>query len=214
MFRSSRRFFKFYYYMSSLLPIYLFIVIFMIAIKFNIKMISNVKHFLGILEMITPYKIVLYIFLALVIISLRCLFITRKIITDTKHYSKTFGITNVSLKDEYNPGFREFILSVILPMMSTFSIDDNPIPTLLMISIFQLLIYVFFVNSSDFFPNIPLVLLGYSVFIVDSKTEISRLKFVFGKNKNIDNIVNGDRQLKAVEIGEPDSSNTIGVIFE
>lgn len=214
MFRSSRRFFKFYYYMSSLLPIYLFIVIFMIAIKFNIKMISNVKHFLGILEMITPYKIVLYIFLALVIISLRCLFITRKIITDTKHYSKTFGITKISLKDEYNPGFREFILSFILPMMSTFSIDDNPIPTLLMISIFQLLIYAFFVNSSDFFPNIPLVLLGYSVFIVDSKTEISRLKFVFGKNKNIDNIVNGDRQFKAVEIGEPDSSNTIGVIFE
>ena len=129
--------------MSSLLPIYLFIVIFMIAIKFNIKMISNVKHFLGILEMITPYKIVLYIFLALVIISLRCLFITRKIITDTKHYSKTFGITKIFLKDEYNPGFREFILSVILPMMSTFSIEDNPIPTLLMISIFQLLIYVF-----------------------------------------------------------------------
>jgi hypothetical protein len=89
-----------------------------------------------------------------------------------------------------------------------------------MISIFQLLIYAFFVNSSDFFPNIPLVLLGYSVFIVDSKTEInskteiSRLKFVFGKNKKIDNIVNGDRQFKAVEIGEPDSSNTIGVIFE
>ena len=200
--------------MSSLLPIYLFIVIFMIAIKFNIKMISNTKRFLSTVDMITPYKVVLYIFLALVIISLVCLFITRKIIIKTKNYSKTFGIKKVFLKDEYNPGFREFILSVILPMMSTFSINDNPISTLLMIFIFQLLIYIFFVNSSDFFPNVPLVLLGYSVFVVSPGEKNSKLKFVFGKNKNIDKIIDGNQQFKAVEIGEPECSNTIGVIFE
>lgn len=186
----------------------------MIAIKFNIKMISNTKRFLSTVDMITPYKVVLYIFLALVIISLVCLFITRKIIIKTKNYSKTFGIKKVFLKDEYNPGFREFILSVILPMMSTFSINDNPISTLLMIFIFQLLIYIFFVNSSDFFPNVPLVLLGYSVFVVSSGEKNSKLKFVFGKNKNIDKIIDGNQQFKAVEIGEPECSNTIGVIFE
>ena len=68
-------------------------------------------------------------------------------------------------------------------MMSTFSIDEYPIPTLIMIIIFQLLIYIFFINSSDFFPNISLVALGYSIFIVESTEEDSNLRFVLEEQK-------------------------------
>lgn len=211
LFRSSRKAFRVYYYMSSLLPIYLFIVVFMVAIRFNI---NDINIFLRKVGILTSYKIVFYIFLLLLVISAICLFITKGIITDTKQYSKTFGTTKVFLKNEYNQGFREFILSVILPMMSTFSINENPVPTLIMILVFQLLIYIFFVNSSDFFPNIPLVLLGYSVFTVNSDNDNSKLKFIFGKTKNIDKIISGNCQFEVVEIGEPEYSNNIGVICE
>ncbi len=214
MFWSSRKAFRIYYYMSSLLPVYLLVLIFMTSIKFNISEIDSVRNLLAKLGNITSYKVVLYTFMVLLFISFFCLYKVVKIINNTKKYSKTFGKTRVVLKDEYNVGFREFILSVILPMMSTFSIDEYPIPTLIMIIIFQLLIYIFFINSSDFFPNISLVALGYSIFIVESTEEDSNLRFVFGRTKNIDDIIKCSKEFEVIEIGESDYSNNIGVIDE
>ena len=184
----------------------------MISIKLNIYNTNKI-----IKSATTSYWLVFVIFLVLSALSFCCLLKTRRIIDKTKQYSKTFGTVKVYLKDEYNPGFREFILSVILPMISTFSIDDYPITTLIMICIFQLLIYIFFINSSDFFPNISLVILGYSVFtvssIISSKNTESNLKFVFGKNQDIDKVVRQKKyKFTVVEIGEPQCLNNIGVI--
>ena len=116
----------------------------MTSIKFNISEIDSVRNLLAKLGNITSYKVVMYTFMVLLFISFFCLYKVVKIINNTKKYSKTFGKTRVVLKDEYNVGFREFmfILSVILPMMSKFSIDEYPIQTLIMIIIFQLLIYI------------------------------------------------------------------------
>lgn len=125
------------------------------------------------------------------------------------------GTSSVVFKNQYNPGFREFILSVILPMMSTFSIDDYPLPTLVMVLAFQIFIFIFFLNSSDFFPNLSLFVFGYSVFIVDqANSQDSNLKYVFGKTSNIDSIVNNHQQFQVVEIGEPKYNNNVGVINE
>ncbi|WP_347975349.1 hypothetical protein [Limosilactobacillus fermentum] len=166
-------------------------------------------------KLTSSYKLIFYIFIFLLLISVFCLFKTWRIIEETKHYSKTLGITKISLKDEYNPGFRDIILSVILPMMSTFSIDDYPLPTLVMVLAFQIFIFIFFLNSSDFFPNLSLFVFGYSFFIVDqANSQDSNLKYVFGKISNIDSIVNNHQQFQVVEIGEPNYNNNVGVINE
>lgn len=211
MFRSSRKSFRVYYYISSLLPIYLFIVIFMISIRVRTskELITNIW------KLTSSYKLVFYIFIFLLLISVFCLFKTWRIIEEPKEYSMTRGTSSVLFKNQYNPGFREFILSVILPMMSTFSIDDYPLPTLVMVLAFQIFIFIFFLNSSDFFPNLSLFVFGYSVFIVDqANSQDSNLKYVFGKTSNIDSIVNNHQQFQVVEIGEPNYNNNVGVINE
>lgn len=182
----------------------------MISIKFK-----NIREQITNFKINSNYKLTFYAFIVLLLISVYSLFKTKRIIEETKKHSRALGTTNVLLKDQYNPGFREFILSVILPMMSTFSIDDYPLSTLLMVLFFQLFIYIFFLNSSDFFPNLSLFLFGYSVFIVkkSDKTD-SKLKYIFGKTSNIDSIINKDQQFKVIAIGEPEYCNNIGVINE
>ncbi|MCF1843703.1 hypothetical protein FOF61_06585 [Lactobacillus jensenii] len=207
MFWSSRKSFRLFYYVSSLLPVYLFMLIFMIIIK-----IENQKAFLYHEKL---YKIIFGLFIFCIFASVYCLLKTKSIIKRTTHFSKTYGTTKVILSDNYNIGFREFILSFILPLISTFSIDEYPIATISMIFLFQLLMYIFFISSSDFFPNIPLVLLGFSVFEVKTtNSENSKLKYVFGKTKNIAEIMKDDKSYEVVEIGEPNYFNNIGVICE
>lgn len=211
MFRSSRKGFQIYYFISSLLPIYLFIIIFMLSIKFK----GSKEQITNFYKINSNYKLVFYIFIFLFFVSVCCLFKVKRIIDETKRYSKTLGATSVLFKNKYNPGFREFILSVILPMMSTFSVDDYPFSTLIMVIFFQLFLFIFFLNSSDFFPNLSLFLFGYSVFIVDkTQKSDSKLEYAFGKTRDIDSITNKKQQFKVIEIGEPDFSNNIGVIYE
>lgn len=211
MFRSSRKGFQIYYFVSSFLPVYLFIVVFMFSIRFK----NNKEQIENFYKINSNYKFTFYVFIFLLLMSICCLLRTKKIIDETKKHSKVLGTTSVILKEQYNPGFREFILSVILPMMSTFSIDDYPLSTLFMVLFFQLFIYIFFINSSDFFPNLSLFLFGYSVFIVKKSNRAnSKLKYVFGKTNNIDRIINKDQQFRVIEIGEPDYFNNIGVIYE
>lgn len=211
MFRSSRKGFQIYYFISSLLPIYLFIIVFMFSIKFKGRK-DQIANFY---KINTNYKLVFYAFIFLFFVSVYCLFKVKRIIDETKKHSKTLGATSVSFKNQYNPGFREFILSVILPMMSTFSVDDYPFSTLIMVISFQLFLFMFFLNSSDFFPNLSLFLFGYSVFIVDqTQKSDSKLEYAFGKTKDIDGIINKNQQFNVIEIGEPNYSNNIGVIYE
>ena len=212
MFRSSRKSFRVYYYISSLLPVYLFIVMFMISIRVNHgkELITNIW------KLTSSYKLVFYMFIFLLLISVFCLLKTRRIIEESKEYSVVLGTLMVEFKNQYNSGFRESILIIALPMVSTISIEEYPLPTLMMILVFQIFIFFLFLNSSDFFPNLSLLALGYSVFIVDQvNSQGSNLKYVFGKTSDIDSIVNNNhQQFQVVEIGEPNYSNDVGVINE
>lgn len=157
-------------------------------------------------------------FIFLLLISVFCLLKTRRIIEEPKEYSVVRGTLMVEFKNQYNSGFRESILIVVLSMVSVISIDEYPLPTLTMILAFQIFIFIFilFLKSSEFFPNLSLLALGYSVFIVDqANSQDSNLKYAFGKTSDIDSIVNNHhQQFQVVEIGEPNYNNDVGVINE
>lgn len=205
IFKFARTSFKISYYISSLLPAYALIVIYMLVVDYK-KCISTINP---------QYHIVFVMFVLLLFISITCLCMTHKILLNVNDYSKTLGTIKIKLKNEYNSGVREFILSLIIPMISTFSIKESPIATFIMISIIQLFIGYFFINSSDFFPNISLSILGYSFFIADnSSSDDIRIRYVFGKNKIIDEILEGNDYFQVVGIGEDSKTSVIGIINE
>lgn len=216
MFRSTRKLFKFCYYVSSLLPVYFMLLVFIPLAKLdeNSYDISFQWH-------ITPTKIVYFIIFITFCISFISLKIVKKLIEDVKESSKTLHVKKVVILSKYNSGFREFILSVILPMVSTFSILELPVATLGVIIILQIFMYLFYSISSDFLPNIPLALgNGYSVFIakqvkdtrcIERKDNKENL-LIFGKTKNIDELIYTTQEISF--ISSPDYNNkNVGVII-
>ena len=65
----------------------------------------------------------------------------------------------VILTQEYNKGMLNFFLSLILPLITSFSLIDYPITSLIELVIIEYLIYDFFKKSSSFFLNITLLLI-------------------------------------------------------
>lgn len=97
-------------------------------------------------------------------------------------------------------------------MISTFSITDYPCTTIIMIFLFQLAVFFFYMNSSDFFPNISLILFGFSVFQVISKDN-SGIKYVFGKTKDIDKLIQSGQETQVVKIGSTGLPSNIAVVL-
>ena len=147
-----------------------------------------------------------------IIISFVSLVKVKRIIKNVQDYSNSLGKLRVKVTQRYNAGFREFILSFILPMISTFSITDYPCTTIIMIFLFQLAVFFFYMNSSDFFPNISLILFGFSVFQVISKDN-SGIKYVFGKTKDIDKLIQSEQEVQVVKIGSTGLPSNIAVVL-
>ena len=98
--------------------------------------------------------------------------------------------------------------------MSTFSLNDYPVATLVMVIVFQIIIYFFFVNSSDLFPNISLVLLGYSFFYVSNDYGQSNLQYILGQRTDINKLIKGQNKVEVIKLGEKQYPDNIGVAFE
>lgn len=172
---------------------------------------------------ITSTKIVYLIIFSIFCISLLSLLKVRSLIENVKEASSTLGTTKVVIHAKYNNGFREFILSVILPMVSTFSILDLPIATLSIIIIWQVFMYLFYSISSDFLPNIPLALAkGYSIFI--AKPVISQGKdqknkenkgpyYILGKTSEIDGLIYTKQEISFISNTDYVNKN-VGVIIK
>ncbi|USS89855.1 hypothetical protein [Fructilactobacillus cliffordii] len=155
------------------------------------------------------YIVTIIIFL-LFIISLLCLKRTRCIINNVKKYSNSIGQTTVKISDKYNTGFRDFIMSVLIPIISMFSIIDQPISTLIILLTIQFVTYKFYLLSSDFFPNISLAAISnYSVFIGEYK---NRTVYVFGNTKDINIIINSQHHALDLEYENP--NNILFVLIE
>lgn len=216
MLRSSRKGFKLEYYISSLLPVYFLLIVFMFAIYFErvFVCLKFKKSFIYNLNKNLDFNLVFLVFLVFLFISIVCLFRIKYAINDTLKNSKSLGIKDVEIKNSYNSGFREFIFSVILPLMSTFSLNDYPVATLVMVIVFQIIIYFFFVNSSDLFPNISLVLLGYSFFYVSNDYGQSNLQYILGQRTDINKLIKGQNKVEVIKLGEKQYPDNIGVAFE
>lgn len=215
MFRSTRKLFKFCYYVSSLLPVYFMLLVFIPLAKLdeNSYDISFQWH-------ITPTKIVYFIIVSIFCISLLSLLKVRNLIEKVKEGSSTLGTTEVVIRAKYNNGFREFILSVILPMVSTFSILDLPIATLSIIIILQVFMYLFYSISSDFLPNIPLALAkGYSIFIAnpvisqEKDQENKGPYYILGKTSEIDGLIYTKQKISFISNTDYVNKN-VGVIIK
>lgn len=58
---------------------------------------------------------------------------------------------------------REFLLSVLVPVLTTISIQGMPLTDFVSILILQILIYFYYANSNEYFPDLSLQLIKYSV---------------------------------------------------
>ncbi|APR27937.1 hypothetical protein MST23_04720 [Pediococcus acidilactici] len=216
MFRSSRKDFRFSYYISSLMISYGLLIIYMLLSK-----LEDVEYDFSdlIVNWWSPNKIVFGILLILFLFSLFSLKKIQTIILDNKNAAHTLGIYKIKVNEKYNQGFRDFIMSVLVPIISSFSITDHAVSTLVILLLVQYVTYKFYVNSSDIFPNVSLAIWGYSIFIgIEQKDEFGRGNYgktwyVLGKTNEIENIILSDQ--KMTPFGDPSYiNNNIGVILE
>lgn len=115
--------------------------------------------------------------------------------------------TRVKVSDNYNCGYIGFILSTIFPLVSTFSMKDNAVYSMCIIFLFEIFIFIFYLNSSDFFPNI---FLGYSVVIGEiieesSKKENKEFKGktvrIFVRKKELKNVLGEEKNVMFTDNG-------------
>lgn len=206
MFRTSSGKFRWLYYMSSLFPTYVFLIIMMIFYK------AEKNHSFAVIHIFKGDILYIMVFVVVLLLggySLRASIKALRMIKDQTNYSSSIGTIKARILPKYNTGYREFFLSFIVPMISTFSIVDNPITTISLVIFFQLISYNFFKNSSDFFPNITLIIFGYSVFEVKS-TSCKNLKYALGKTKDIDKLT--FTEVEVVALGSDSSYDNVGVI--
>lgn len=106
----------------------------------------------------------------------------------------------------YNSGSREFILGVLLPVVTTISVSDTPITGLVGVLLLQAILGYFYWNSNELFVNVPLMILGYSL-VVGEQGEQSLLLFV--QNGQLKSLLG--KKVQFVFLGQSDGSN-LGIV--
>lgn len=150
--------FKLAYFLSSFLPSYVFILIIT-----YIQYIESSKRFFPSL-VISPKKIVFIILVLLTFIASFSLYIIlRKIKQEYETFRSNRANQRGKLNKEYNSGIRDFLLSVLLPVITTIFIDEKPISGLVSIILIQSALMYFYFYSTDILPNIPLLFKGYYI---------------------------------------------------
>lgn len=206
MLRSSSEKFKLYYYVSSLFPIHISVLVFIFSSKLENNNCENLFKVSS-----TSSKITILIMLLSILVDLYSLVRVIQLLNNQKKLTKALGTNSVRISNEYNGGLRDFLLSFIVPAITTFSADENPLTMIIFILLFQFIVYVFYKNSSDFFPNISLMFMGYSVFKVDTY-DLGGIEYVFGKTKNIDDIIL--KKVDVIMIGDKNYPNNVAIILE
>ncbi|MGI1818563.1 hypothetical protein ACRPK1_00155 [Lactobacillus johnsonii] len=172
MFLTSDEQFRKQYFLSSQIPVFVLIIIFMVPqVKWN-SLIQKAYKFIflkkkyNVLTWFIDNKeshilIVIIILIGVWIYSSICLIglynrlkRNRGTPAPAKKVQKIVILTR-----EYNKGMLNFFLSLILPLITSFSLIDYPITSLIELVIIEYLIYDFFKKSSSFFLNITLLLI-------------------------------------------------------
>ncbi|EGR92854.1 MULTISPECIES: hypothetical protein [Streptococcus] len=178
--------FKLTYFVSSFLLSYLFLIIIMYAQYVE----TNGKLFPDFQILVTTKKIAFIILIILSLCSLSSLFYVKRKISESRGYLR-INSEEGRLGYSYNNGSREFILGVLLPVVTTISVPEAPITGIIGVLLIQIILGYFFWNSNELFVNVPLMLFGYSL-VVGQKGNQDLLLFVqkqdlkklLGKNIN------------------------------
>ena len=178
--------FKRAYFVSSFLLSYLFLIIIMYAQYVE----TNGKFFPDFQILVTTKKVAFIILIILSLYSLSSLFYVKRKISESRGYLR-INSEEGRLGYSYNNGSREFILGVLLPVVTTISVPEAPITGIIGVLLIQIILGYFFWNSNELFVNVPLMLFGYSL-VVGQKGNQDLLLFVqkqdlkklLGKNIN------------------------------
>lgn len=178
--------FKLTYFVSSFLLSYLFLIIIMYVQYVE----TNGKLFPDFQILVTAKKIAFIILIILSLCSLSSLFYVKRKISESRGYLR-INSEEGRLGYSYNNGSREFILGVLLPVVTTISVPEAPITGIIGVLLIQIILGYFFWNSNELFVNVPLMLFGYSL-VVGKKGNQDLLLFVqkqdlkklLGKNIN------------------------------
>ena len=178
--------FKLTYFISSFLLSYWFLIIIMYVQYVE----TNGKFFPDVQVLVTTKKIAFIILIILSLCSLSSLFYVKRKISESRGYLR-INSEEGRLGYSYNNGSREFILGVLLPVVTTISVPEAPITGIIGVLLIQIILGYFFWNSNELFVNVPLMLFGYSL-VVGKKGNQDLLLFVqkqdlkklLGKNIN------------------------------
>ena len=178
--------FKLTYFISSFLLSYLFLIIIMYVQYVE----TNGKFFPDVQVLVTTKKIAFIFLIILSFCSLSSLIYVKSKISESRRYLR-INSEEGRLGYSYNNGSREFILGVLLPVVTTISVPEAPITGIIGVLLIQIILGYFFWNSNELFVNVPLMLFGYSL-VVGKKDNQDLLLFVqkqdlkklLGKNIN------------------------------
>ena len=178
--------FKLTYFISSFLLSYLFLIIIMYVQYVE----TNGKFFPDVQVLVTTKKIAFIFLIILSLCSLSSLIYVKSKISERRCYLR-INSEEGRLGYSYNNGSREFILGVLLPVVTTISVPEAPITGIVGVLLIQIILGYFFWNSNELFVNVPLMLFGYSL-VVGKKDNQDLLLFVqkqdlkqlLGKNIN------------------------------
>lgn len=178
--------FKLTYFISSFLLSYLFLIIIMYVQYVE----TNGKFFPDVQVLVTTKKIAFIFLIILSLCSLSSLIYVKSKISESRCYLR-INSEEGRLGYSYNNGSREFILGVLLPVVTTISVPEAPITGIVGVLLIQIILGYFFWNSNELFVNVPLMLFGYSL-VVGKKDNQDLLLFVqkqdlkklLGKNIN------------------------------
>lgn len=178
--------FKLAYFISSFLLSYLFLIIIMYVQYVE----TNGKIFPDFQLLVTTKKISFIILIILSLCSSISLIYVKRKISESRGYLR-INSEEGRLGYSYNNGSREFILGVLLPVVTTISVPEAPITGIVGVLLIQIILGYFFWNSNELFVNVPLMLFGYSL-IVGKKGNQDLLLFIqkqdlkklLGKNIN------------------------------
>lgn len=195
--------FKLTYFISSFLLSYLFLIIIMYVQYVE----TNGKFFPNVQVLVTTKKIAFIFLIILSLCSLSSLIYVKSKISESRRYLR-INSEEGRLGYSYNNGSREFILGVLLPVVTTISVPEAPITGIVGLLLIQIILGYFFWNSNELFVNVPLILFGYSL-VIGKKGNQDLLLFV--QNKELKKLLG--KNINFVYLGTVTKSN-LGIVGE
>ena len=195
--------FKLTYFISSFLLSYLFLIIIMYVQYVE----TNGKFFPDVQVLVTTKKIAFIFLIILSLCSLSSLIYVKSKISESRRYLR-INSEEGRLGYSYNNGSREFILGVLLPVVTTISVPEAHITGIVGLLLIQIILGYFFWNSNELFVNVPLILFGYSL-VIGKKGNQDLLLFV--QNKELKKLLG--KNINFVYLGTVTKSN-LGIVGE